>query len=186
MRLCRSIASFIKIILNNYRMTSRMRSLIGVAEIILEKSITIQISIFQSRSSVNKTLQTLKALSLATGEGANEPLGGSRSWSFDLVGQAWERLQRFCSQCAASLSTREWGFVLQTSQSPTSPLHHRQDQSHGAQPWQTGPTLGLIATLSLQPPCHFHHQVSHYLNIFDTCETILQKESWAHHRMIES
>lgn len=81
MRLCRSIASFKKIILNNYRMTSRMRSLIGVAEIILEKSITIQISIFQSHSTVNKTLQTLKALSLATGEGANEPLSGSCSWS---------------------------------------------------------------------------------------------------------
>lgn len=79
MRLCRSIASFVKITLNNYRITSRMRSLIGVAEIILEKSITIQISIFQSCNIVNKTLQILKALSLAAGEGSNESLSGSHS-----------------------------------------------------------------------------------------------------------
>ena len=88
MRLCRSIASFIKIILNNYRITARRRSLIRVAEIIPEKSITIQLSIFQSRSIVNKTLQTLKALSLSAGESSSESLRRSCSWSFDLVSKA--------------------------------------------------------------------------------------------------
>lgn len=158
MRLCRSIASFIKITLNNYRITLRMRSLIGVAEIILEKSITIQISIFQSHSLVSQTLQTLKALSLATGEGSNESLGGSHSRSFNLVGQAWESPQRFCSLCAVSLSTRKQGFVLQILHSLSSPLHDRQEKSHGAQPRQTGPALGPITTLFLQSPCHFHHR----------------------------
>lgn len=33
--------------------------------------------------------------------------------------------------------------------------------------------------LFLQPPCDFHHQIPHYLSIFDTCETLLQKGSWA-------
>lgn len=60
MRLHRSITSFMKITLNNYEVTSRMRSLIGVAELILEKSITIQISTFQSSSKATRTLQTLK------------------------------------------------------------------------------------------------------------------------------
>lgn len=180
MRLCRSIASFVKITLNNYRITSRMRSLIGVAEIILEKSITIQISIFQSCNIVNKTLQILKALSLAAGEGSNESLSGSHSWSFNLLGQAWESPQKFCSLCAASLSTREWGVLLQTLHSPSSPLYYRQDKFHGAQPWQTGPALSPITMLFLQPLCHFHHQIPHYLSIFDTSETLLQKGSWAH------
>lgn len=112
MRLHGSITSFMKITLNNYEVTSRMRSLIGVAEFILQKSITIQISTFQSHSIATRTLQTLKVFSLAAGEGSNYSLSGSILCFFDLVGQVWKRAWRFCRLCAASLSTREQGFVL--------------------------------------------------------------------------
>lgn len=101
-----------------------MRFLIGVAEIILEKSITIQIPIFQSHSAVEKMLQTLKSLSLFTGEGSKKSFG---SWSFSLVGQAWDRPQRFCSLRAASLNKRV-RLCAPDFTSPCSPLHPRQEQ----------------------------------------------------------
>lgn len=106
-----------------------MRFLIGVAEIILEKSITIQIPIFQSHSAVEKTLQTLKSLSLFTGEGSNKSFG---LWSFSLVGQAWDRPQRFCSLCVASLSKRV-RLCDPDFTSPCSPLHPGQEQPRWAE-----------------------------------------------------
>lgn len=136
MRLHRSITSFMKITLNNYEVTSRMRSLIGVAELILEKSITIQISTFQSSSKTTRTLQTLKVLSLAAGEGSNDSLCGSILCFFDLVGRVWKRAWRGCRLCAASLST---GIKALCSRLwiPSNTLHHRPNNSHRAHPWQT-------------------------------------------------
>lgn len=79
MGLCRSAASFMKITPNNYRIISRTSPLIGAAEIFLGKSITIQISIFQSCSIVNETVQTLKALSSAAGECSSKSSCGRHS-----------------------------------------------------------------------------------------------------------
>lgn len=121
-----------------------MRFLIGVAEIILEKSITIQILIFQSHSAVEKTLQTLKSLSLFTGEGSKKSFG---LWSFSLVGQAWDRPQRFCSLCAASLSKRA-RLCAPDFTSPCSPLHPRQEQSCWAEL-----SLGKQDLLLVPLPC---------------------------------